>query len=57
MEPDCGEAVRVRVRKWAQQKSIHDAENRGICANADGERRYDHERNGGILAEHPQSVL
>src|SRR5206468_12024362 len=32
--------VRAWIRQWSKQDGVHEREDRGICANADGEREY-----------------
>jgi len=31
-------AVRIGIREWTQEDSVHDAEHRRVCANAESER-------------------
>jgi hypothetical protein len=48
--------IRIRIRKRSQQHCIHNAENRGVGSDAQGEREHRHRREAGRLPHHQHAV-
>ena len=48
---------RFRIRKRSQQNGIDDAEDRGVCANAERERERCNGSKARIFREHSESEL
>ena len=54
---DADDFVRARHLERPKHEAVGQAEHRGICADADGDRGDRDEREAGVLHEHPRAVL
>ncbi len=53
--PHHHDAVGLVVGQWREQRGVDDAENRGVRADAQGQRQYRDRREAGILPQQPQA--
>ena len=51
------EAPGIGIGKWREEHALDDAEDRGVGADAEGERRDGRQREAGALRESPERVL
>src|ERR1700748_22944 len=54
--PENNQPLRIGVWKRMQQKAVYDTENRGICADPDGQREERRNREGGRGNQDARSV-
>jgi hypothetical protein len=55
-EPEDGEAVGIGIGKGAQEESVDDAEDGGVCADSDGQRKHGDQGEEGGAEESPEGV-
>src|SRR5262245_29199736 len=54
--PHKHETISLSIRQLAEQHSINDAKDSGVCANAQRESEYRDEAKAGMLHQHPCTV-
>jgi len=54
--PDDDQALVRRIRKWPEQDRVHQREDRGVRADADGDQGHDEQAEAGLAPHHPQPV-
>src|SRR5215471_12717649 len=54
--PQVNEALRLAERQWIQNHCLDHAEDRGCCANAQGQGQDRNRREAGASAQHSQAV-
>src|SRR5262249_15578929 len=54
--PERHQFLCLRIRQRLEQDAVEDAENRGVCSNAERERSNDDERETWAPAENPQGM-
>src|SRR5258708_10702885 len=54
--PDLNQLSWLLNRRWTKQHGIHETEDRGVHANAQAERKRDHNGTGWRLAQHAEGV-
>ena len=56
MQPNGGQAIRLRIGQGTQEQRIHHAENCRIGADSDGQRCHNHQRQPRACPEHPKGI-
>ena len=56
LPPQQNELLRMSHRQRLEENGVDEAENRRVGPNAERQRQHGHDRESGILGQHPQAV-